>query len=181
MLRPSQLMWARRLRTLGVIPLVALAILASGCDKLTGGGWIQSESLVLGQKASFSFVAHCRTATVDGMPAAEFYDGEFEFSDQSFDPLVKIHGDVEPWVFGTELGVTCSQFKKTDLNLFMASGFQGTYRIQVAPGGQGDFVVSVADAGEPASITGDTICVSLAGAVNYDNCGIVEGGNIQVQ
>jgi hypothetical protein len=174
-------MWARRLRTVGVIPLVALAMLASGCDKLTGGGWIQSESLVLGQKASFSFVAHCRNATVDGMPAAEFYDGEFEFSDQSFDPLVKIHGDVEPWVFGTEPGVTCSQFKKTDLNLFPASGFQGTYRIQVAPGGQGDFVVSVADAGEPASITGDTICVSLAGAVTYDNCGIVEGGNIQVQ
>jgi hypothetical protein len=181
MLRPSQLTWVRRRRLFGLIPLViGLAMVASGCDKLTGGGWIQSASLVLGQKASFSFVAHCSNTTVDGVPAAEFYDGEFEFSDQSFNPLVKIHGDVQPWVFGTELGVTCSEFKKTDLNLFTAMGFQGVYRTQTTPSGQGNFVVEISDGGEPASIDGDTITVSLDGAVDYFNVGVVQGGDIQI-
>jgi hypothetical protein len=41
--------------------------------------------------------------------------------------------------------------------------------------------VGVADGGEPATINGDTICVSLDGpGIAYSNCGIVQGGNIQV-
>jgi hypothetical protein len=184
MLRPSVLTrGSRARRLLAVVPVViAVAFVASGCDKLTGGGWIQSASLVLGQKASFTFVAHCATTNVDGVPSAQFYDGQFEYSDQSFNPLLRIHGDVQPWVFGVEPGVTCSQFNKTDLETIMASGFQGVYRTQSKTGttGQGNFVVSVADGGEPATITGDEICVSLDGAFDYLDCGIVQGGNIQV-
>jgi hypothetical protein len=182
MLRPWRLVKDRpRVRLLGVIPVViAFAFVASGCDTLTGGGWIQSLSLTLGQRASFSFTARCQTTRVDGIQMAEFYDGQFEFSDQAFDPLVRVHGDVEPAVFDSEPG-TCSEFKKAELNTLMASGFQGTYRTKSQPSSQGEFVVGVADGGEPATISGDFICVSLFGpGIDYTNCGIVQGGNLQV-
>ena len=186
MLRPSLLTRGpKQRRTLAVIPLaLALALVASGCDKLTGGGWIQSATLVVGQKASFSFIAHCKTSTTAGVPTANFYDGEFEFSDQSFNPLLRIHGDINPApVFGELPGVSCAEFKKTDLDPIMASGFEGVYRTQpsVTPAMQGSFVVTVFDGGEPATIAGDTICISLDGAFTYANCGVVQGGNIQVE
>jgi hypothetical protein len=182
MLRPWRLVKDRpRVRLLGVLPFViAFALVASGCDTLTGGGWIQSASLTLGQRASFSFTARCQTTSVNGVQMAEFYDGQFEFSDQAFDPLVQVHGDVDPWLFASEPG-TCSGFKKTELNVLMTSAFQGTYRTKSQPSTQGEFIVGVADGGEPATITGDTICVSLDGpGIAYDNCGIVQGGNLQV-
>jgi hypothetical protein len=184
MLRPSVLTHRSRSRRLfAVVPLVvAVAFVASGCDRLTGGGWIDSAMPLSGGKASFSFTAHCSNTTIDGIPAAEFYDGQFEFTDTAFDPGLRIHGDIQPFG-GVEPGTTCSQFKKADLDLLGASGFQGVYRTQSKSGPvrQGNFVVTVADGGEPSTITGDDICISLDGAFIYPtHCGIVQGGNIQV-
>lgn len=183
MLRPSLLRRGRKRGLLGIIPLlIGLAFVASGCDKLTGGGWIPS--VVPGQKAYFSFVAHCQNTTIDGVPAAEFYDGQFEYSDQAFNPLLRIHGDVQPLsgLFGTVPGMTCAQFKKTDIEQVFTDGFLGTYRTQgtTGPISEGDFAVGVTDGGQPNSIDGDTLCVQLVGAFEYLHCGEVQGGNIQI-
>src|SRR5438445_6687187 len=175
---------SRRRRRLLIIPVVIAAVfVVSGCDKLTGGGWIQSMDLVLGDKATFAFSARCRTTWLDGVPTASFYDGQFEFDDHAANPLVRVHGNVNPFEFGGVAGQTCKQFTKTELSFLLESGFGGTYRTQpqVVPSLQGDFVVGVTDGGNPSSLDGDFICVLLAGGVVYDNCGDVQGGNITIQ
>jgi hypothetical protein len=170
---------------LGIIALViASAFVVSGCDRLTGGGWIESAALLADGKANFGFSAKCRNTTVDGVPVAELYDGQFQFDDRAFNPRVRIHGDIEPIpVFGTVVGQTCRQVA-SDLHLVpqMLSGFQGTYRTQpeVVPAATGEFVVTVFDGGEGGILDDDEICVDLAGGITYMNCGAVQGGNIQV-
>jgi len=168
---------------LGIILLVvAFSFVVAGCDRLTGGGWIQSLNVVSGGRANFGFNAKCRNTTVDGLPVAELYDGQFQLDDRGFNPRVWVHGDVEPNVFGTVPGETCSQVA-SETELLQLSGFQGTYRTKpgVFPSGQGEFVVAVFDGGEGQSIDDDVICFDLAGAVIYSNCGPVQGGNIQVE
>jgi hypothetical protein len=172
-------------------PLLALIVVAfasafvvTGCDRLTGGGWIQSAAVLSGGKASFGFSAKCRNTTVAGVPTAELYDGQFQFDDRGFNPAVRIHGDIEPNVFGTVPEQTCRQVA-SDLHLVrqQLSGFQGTYRTQsaVVPSMNGDFVVTVFDGGEGGvALDDDEICVELAGGLTYFNCGFVQGGNIQV-
>jgi len=139
--------------------------------------------LVLGDKATFAFSARCRTTWLDGVPTASFYDGQFEFDDHAANPLVRVHGNVNPFEFGGVAGQTCKQFTKTELSFLLESGFGGTYRTQpqVVPSLQGEFVVGVTDGGNPSSLDGDFICVLLAGGVVYDNCGDVQGGNITIQ
>jgi hypothetical protein len=174
---------SRRLGLLGIIPLVIASLFVlTGCEKLTGGGWIQSQSLVLGTKATFGFTAKCKNTTIDGLPAAVFYQGQFESDDHAVNPLIRVHGDVEPDAFGTVPGETCKDLA-TELDPIMESGFRGTYRTQtqVVPSSQGEFAVFVADGGEPGTISGDFICVSLVGpGIDYLNCNVVQGGNIQV-
>jgi hypothetical protein len=168
-------------RTLGVIAvLIALAFLLTGCDRVTGGGWIPSLSPT-GGRATFSFTAKCRNRTIDGIPTAVFYEGQFEFDDHGFNPLVRVHGDVEPVEFFNVPEQSCRDLSR-ELDLVTLTGFQGTYRTQpqVLPGSQGEFAVAVFDGGE-SGINGDEICVSLAGGIEYLNCGVVQGGNIQVQ
>jgi predicted small secreted protein len=170
---------------LGLIVLViASSFVVTGCDRLTGGGWIQSAAVLSGGKATFGFSAKCRDTTVDGVPIAELYDGQFQFDDRSFNPRVRVHGDVEPNVFGTAPGQTCRQVAN-DLHVVrqQLSGFQGTYRTQpaVVPSSEGEFAVSVFDAGEGGNLLDDDqLCVDLTGGVTYFNCGPVQGGNIQV-
>jgi hypothetical protein len=174
-----------RLRLLAVIPVVvAFAFVVTGCDKLTGGGWIPSlaPSLALGQKATFGFNARCKNTTVDGAPFAVLYEGQFEFDDHAANPLVRVHGDVEPMT----LAGRCEDFPGvpddfSDL-LALLPAFSGTYRTQpsVVPSLQGNFVVKVFDGGEPGKFN-DFICVTLSGGLNYTNCDFVQGGNIQVQ
>jgi hypothetical protein len=168
-------------RTLGVIALlIAFAFLLTGCDRVTGGGWIPSLSPT-GGRATFSFTAKCRNRTIEGIPTAVFYEGQFEFDDHGFNPLVRVHGDVEPAEFFNVPGQSCRDLSR-ELDLVDLTGFQGTYRTQpeVFPSGQGEFAVAVFDGGE-SGINGDEICVSLAGGIEYLNCGVVQGGNIQVQ
>jgi hypothetical protein len=168
-------------RLLGTMPVViVLAFVLTGCDTLRGGGWIQSASLSLGEKATFGFTARCKTRHENGLPTAVFYEGQFEYDDHGANPLVRIHGNVEPNEFFSLPGQTC-QDAATEPDLPMST-FAGTYRTQprVRPSVQGDFQVFVADGGEPGSINGDEICVSLSGGIIYMNCGIVQGGNVQV-
>jgi hypothetical protein len=185
-MRPLRL--AQRPRRLCVARPVALGIVVTvmltGCASLKGGGWIPS--LSLGQKATFGFSAKCQDTTIEGVPVARLYEGQFEFDDHSFSPLVRVHGDVEPDVFGTVPEETCSQVSK-ETALMNLSGFRGTYQTQpdVVPSLQGEFAVAVFDGGEPATINGDMICVDLVGpglpVAGYTNCGVVQGGNIQIR
>jgi hypothetical protein len=115
------------------------------------------------------------------------YEGQFEFDDHAFSPLVRVHGDVEPDFFGTVVGETCSQVSK-ETALINLSGFRGTYKTQpdVFPSLQGEFAVTVIDGGEPGTINGDFISVDLVGpgllpVGEYFNFGVVQGGNIQVR
>lgn len=171
-----------RRRSSVVVPfltLIAFAVLASGCTKMTGGGWIQSSSLEDGERATFGFTARCRTVTALGAPAALLHDGQFEFHDQGVG--VDVHGDVVPNEFRTVPGMTCKQLAANDPNLLHIGGFEGTYRTQsgVDSPPAGEFAVVVADGAE--TDTADEICVSLAGLIIYDHCGVVEGGNIKVE
>jgi hypothetical protein len=167
---------------LGIVLLaIASSLVLTGCDRLTGGGWINSLNVVSGGRATFAFSARCRDTTVGGVPVAELYDGQFQFDDRGFNPVVWVHGDVDPNVFGTVPGETCRQVA-SETELVPLSGFQGTFRTKpgVFPVGQGEFSVAVFDGGEGQSIDDDVICVDLAGGVTYTNCGPVRGGNIQV-
>jgi hypothetical protein len=185
-MRPLRLARMRRqLRVAGPVALgIVATVMLTGCASLTGGGWIPS--LALGQKATFAFSAKCQDTTVDGLPVAQLYEGQFQFDDHFFSPLVRVHGDVEPDPFGTMPGETCSQVSK-ETALVNLSGFRGTYQTQpdIPPSLQGEFAVAVFDGGEPATINGDTICVDLVGpglpVAEYLNCGVVQGGNIQVR
>jgi hypothetical protein len=162
---------------------VASSLIATGCDRLTGGGWIESAAVLSDGKATFSFTAKCRNTTVDGVPVAEMYDGQFQFDDRAFDPALKIHGDVEPTVFGQVVGQTCRE-AASELHVVrqQLSGFEGTYRTQppVVPSRDGAFAVVVFDGGEGQALDGDEICVQLVGGFTYTNCGLVQQGEIQV-
>jgi hypothetical protein len=173
---------SRRVRLVGVVlSLFGFAFVVTGCDKLTGGGWIQSRTGIPGQKATFGFNAKCKNTTMDGMPVAVFYEGQFEYDDHAFSPLVRVHGDVEPFEFASAVGQTCQEVAAEPGLPF--SEFGGTYRTQpqVTPTLSGEFAVFAADGGEPGSINGDELTVTLSGGIVYFNTGIVQGGNIQVQ
>lgn len=171
---------------LGIVLLVIVSsFVVSGCDRLTGGGWIPS--VEPGERATFGFTARCRNSTgVNGEPVALLYQGQFQYDDHAFNPAVRIHGTVVPDVFGTFPTRTCSDLAADpDFVTSSVGRFQGTFRTQpeIVPGVQGEFVVNVADGGEGGPLNGDEICVSLAGPIVYPPlwCGIVQGGNIQVQ
>ena len=175
-------------RRLGAVPVVlGAAFLLTGCGKVTGGGWIQSASHVPGEKASFGFSARCKNTTVDGVPNAVFYDGQFEYDDHAANGRVRVHGDVTPFEFGKAVGQTCQQVAKEPSP--PVTQFGGRYRTQngVVPYSEGDFSVGVADGGNGNNmIDGDEIQVELVGdnpisGFVYFNTGIVQGGNIQIQ
>jgi hypothetical protein len=171
-----------RLRLLAVLPLViASTLVLTGCEKLTGGGWIPS--LMPGEKATFGFSAKCRDGTTAlGLPVALLYEGQFEFDDHSANPqVVRVHGNVEPLDFANVVGQTC-QDVANEPDVLMTGVFGGTYRTQpkVGPSNTGEFLVEVIDGGEGGTINGDFFCVDLVGGVTYTNCGDVQGGNIQV-
>lgn len=150
--------------------VLLLAGLASGCTKVTGGGWIVSASGPL-EKASFGFNAKCR----DRPGGAVLYEGQLEFKDPGAG--VRIHGNVEPDEFVELAGVTCKE--AGEVLVFPFATFRGSYRTQ-PPGGQGDFVVNVVDNGEPGALNGDTFEITLSGSLTYYNSGPIQGGNIQV-
>src|SRR5687767_280582 len=101
-----------KLRLLGVIAiLIAFAFLLTGCDRVTGGGWIPSLSPT-GGRATFGFTAKCRNATINGIPTAVFYEGRFQFDDHGFNPMVRVHGDVEPAEFFSVPGQSCRELSR---------------------------------------------------------------------
>jgi hypothetical protein len=158
-----------------VATAILLAGLASGCDKVTGGGWIASFPNPL-EKATFGFTAKCKNRTVNSTPTAVFYDGQLEYQDHGAD--IHIHGDVEPNEMLQVSDATCSEFR--DFPIPALTMFEGRYRSQ-PDGGQGDFVVTVADNGEPGSLNGDMFMIVLTGTEEHTNSGPIQGGNIQVR
>ena len=165
-------------RAIGIALVVLASLLvATGCDKATGGGWIPS--IVPGEKATFGFSARCKNRTVNGTSFALLYDGQFEYEDHAAPPDgVRIHGDVEP--FEVE-GATCEELDEPDT--LPVAFLHGTYRAQPDDGTSpdGEFLVVVTDGGEPGTINGDHLHVELIGLFTYTNDGEVQGGNIQVQ
>jgi hypothetical protein len=159
-----------------VATAILLAGLASGCDKVTGGGWIVSFGNPL-EKATFGFSAKCRNRTVNSTPVAVLYEGQLEYQHKGAD--IRIHGDVEPNQFVQFEGMTCQQIKDQPPSIAGVGMFNGIYRAQTG-GGQGDFGVQVFDSGEPG-VNGDTFCIMLTGAIEHANCGSVQGGNIQFE
>jgi hypothetical protein len=181
-----------RLRLFGLIPLVlALAFMATGCTKMTGGGWIPSLSPASGEKATFGFTAKCKTTTVLGVPTAVLHEGQFQFHDHGLN--VDVHGTVQPVDFFSVPGMTCKQLAASDPNLLGLGQFAGTYRTQpgMTPSHEGEFVIGVSDAGKPPGIdpvTGelgaDGVCIDLAGVsevFSYANCGELQGGEIKIE
>jgi hypothetical protein len=162
-------------RGVAVAAALLLAVLAAGCHKVTGGGWVMSSANPL-EKATFGFTAKCRDTTVDSTPVAVAYDGQLEYHDPSVG--IRIHGDVEPQEFIEAFGLTCKEVGEL-LVLQPSTTFEGTYRSQ--PGGeQGHFVVVVTDNGQPGR-NGDMFCITLTGEIAHENCKPVQGGNIQIQ
>jgi hypothetical protein len=155
---------------------VLLAGLGSGCDKVTGGGWIASSADPLEEKATFGFSARCKDTKVDSAPLAVLYDGQLEYHDPAAD--IRIHGDVEPIPVAE---ATCKELSDSldDLGQVSAT-FSGTYRTQ-PDGLEGDFTVQVTDNGEPSTLNGDMFCITLTPPAAHSNCGPVQAGNIQVQ
>jgi hypothetical protein len=163
-----------------VAAVLLLAGFATGCDKVTGGGWITSSANPL-EKATFGFTARCKTTRVDSTPTAVLYDGQLEYHDQGSE--TRIHGDVEPHEFAQLPNATCKEVEEMLDVLFPVATFEGTYRTH-ADGRRGDFEVEVTDRGEPAALNGDMFCIELfdlSDNVAHANCGLVQGGNIQIQ
>lgn len=174
-----------RLRLLGLVPLVlAFAFVATGCTKMTGGGWIPSLSLASGEKATFGFTAKCKTTTVLGVTTAVLHEGQFQFHDHGLD--VDVHGTVQPVEFHS---MTCKELAASDPNVLGRGGFEGTYRTQpgMTPSHEGEFLVIVQDSGiDPISgeFVADNICVDLSGVTEtfaYLNCNELQGGEIKVE
>jgi hypothetical protein len=191
--------WLRPIRSsgraIGLIPtLLIVALVASGCTKITGGGWIQSYSDE-NEKATFGFTAMCKntTTTVAGIevPTAVLHGGQFEFDDHGVG--ISVHGTVERFPMQEFPSMTCKDLR-ADPNLLGTAIFSGTYRTQpgMTPAHTGEFVVQVSDGGKPprvdlgsGTVVADSICIELAGVSEplfaYQNCGDLQGGSIKVE
>ena len=170
-----------------VIVAALAALVLAACDQVTGGGYIPPDDQFQG-KASFGFSAKCRNIEIEGptgpMPAAAFYEGQFEWYDHAME--VRLHGDVDPIdplgddddTFAIQPGTTCQQAHEDSGVAF----FAGEYRPQPR-GVPGRFDVQVNDGGKPNSIDGDHICLELTGGQygGYRRCGFVQGGNVQIK
>ena len=147
------------------------ALLAAGCYKATGGGWIPSATTV-GGKANFGFSVKCADGTLpDGTPVARLYEGQLEWNDGP----VSFHGDVD----GIDIPDTnCMAVRQA--NIGNSLQFFGTYRPKPS-GESGDFQVTVIDNGTPTA-NGDFIQIVLFSGqhAGYFNEGVLRGGNIQV-
>jgi hypothetical protein len=168
-------------RGVTVAAVLLLAGFAAGCDKVTGGGWITSSANPL-EKATFGFTARCKNTSVDSTPVAVFYDGQLDYHDRGAG--IRIHGDVEPDEFVQVSDATCKELEDfLDVIVPAVAVFEGTYRTH-PDGRRGDFEVEVTDNGEPAALNGDMFCIELfdlSDNVTHANCGLVQGGNIQIQ
>jgi hypothetical protein len=154
--------------------LGAMTLVASGCHRMTGGGWI--ESAVPGSKAQFGFQVRCiETENEDGTTTAAFSAGQIQYVDAAAG--VRLHGTAEPHASVTGPDVTCEEESSTFEGAFE---ILGTYRPQ-PKGAPGDFLVEITDGGEPGR-GDDTFSIELTGGTydGYTNSGTLGGGNIQV-
>jgi hypothetical protein len=159
--------------------LALFALLASGCYKATGGGWLPSSPIVGADKAHFGFSVMCKTKQQNGTTVAILYGGQLEWHDG----WVQFHARVEPFEFATLQGRSCRDLRETSVGILQ---FSGTYEPQ--PGGlSGNFVAVVVDSDRLSEeftefFNADSIQIELLGGqhAGYFNAGPVQQGSIQV-
>jgi hypothetical protein len=169
--------------------VLALALVAAGCDQFNAGGWLTSST---GEgKAHFAAHGNCTQEKDgifgEGIPEAQLYGkGSLQYSDAAAG--VRLHGtvdeedvivrfiDSEP-----QNGNICNHFHEDLLEGVTSATIIGEYRPQ-PKGLPGLFTLDVTDNGE-GGIEGDTFAISLVGGQynGYTNSGLIEGGNIQVK
>ena len=185
--------------------LIGITVALSGCNKVTGGGWIAG---VNGGKANFGFQAQCQEETVDfgfgEMLMPGFYEGQFQYRDNS--AYVGFHGDINIAV-GALFDGTCADL----VDFFRENGDPANFsefsgECVSHPGGvQGTFKVVVVDNGKAGPDASDEITVTTPNSVElpifdegeflgyevvtlgvpctdngqpYSNSGMLGGGNI---
>jgi hypothetical protein len=168
-----------RIRRASVVAVAtALALVAGGCHKVTGGGWITSSTGT--GKATFGFSASC---VVD--PSAPdlftFYRGQFQYNDHGAG--VRFDAEITPDASVGDGARTCEEAADLLVASFGATGtaiLSGEYRPR-PKGAPGAVSVVLTDAGHPG-IGEDMICVTLSDGAHsgYEHCGAVQGGNINV-
>ena len=143
-----------------VVCLVAVALFAIGCFRVTGGGWLTSA--IPPGKATFAFHGSCD-------PETGVASGKLEYHDHAAD--VHLHGVV------SNLDVPgCIPI---DVPFAIYAGTYTPQPKKLGPGGT--FFIAVQDLGEPGPSSGDAISIALEGGVydGYEHFGTIEGGNIQ--
>jgi hypothetical protein len=169
--------------------LLLLALMATGCDQVTGGGYIHSANLTSNEKANFGFSAICKKDEPfigGGTGSAKFYEGQLQWDDHGAN--VKFHGDVNERLGVQTAGVPASKQCEAADAFFgentTDATFGGTYTPEhsTGPADEGTFTVNVTNTGK-GGINGDTIEITLDdGRYNgYTNAGVVEGGQIDIK
>jgi hypothetical protein len=168
-----------RLQRAGVVGVaIALAVVASGCHEVTGGGWITSSTGT--GKATFGFNARCVVdRSAPGVFA--FYRGQFQYNDDAAG--VRFHAEITPDAVVGEGARSCEEAADLLATSFGGTGtaiLSGEYRPQ-PKGAPGAVSVLLTDARRPG-VGGDVICVTLSDGAHggYEHCGAVQGGNINV-
>ena len=167
-----------KLRRIGYVAgvSVALVLLAAGCERATGGGFIRSDT---GEgKATFGFNARCETTTLEDGREAAVTDGQLQYHDHAAN--VKFHAELEAFaIISPSPPDRCEAFDPGATT----DQFFGGYRAEGGPEeAEGLVILTVRDNGEPG-INGDEVRVDLIGGrySGYSNSGTIEGGNIQVR
>jgi len=187
--------WLRNLLAVGMV----IAMFAfSGCANISGGGWMDSAMMNLGNpqpseplqegeimpKATFGFQFTC---TPTGDYTAE-YQGHITYHDHG-STFVAGNGKVKKLAFQANTPLATSdwsdlQIQPCDAQLFFDYGYyQGTYTaIPPNAGDPGTFEFFAWDGGETGPDKFDWFEIELEGGVldGYENSGIPGGGNIHL-
>ena len=164
-----------------VAVVCALTLIAVGCHKVVGGGWIDGLN---GGKAHFGFQAMCEEGTdADGWPYAAFFVGQFQFQDKSAG--VRFHGDIQH--YNTVVGFPGDELDCEEIGAVVMAQL-GHYaeiwgECRTQPGGvPGEFLVTLEDLeGEVGWDRNDTITIETNCTPDgewYANGGTLKGGNI---
>jgi len=141
--------------------LIGITVALSGCNKVTGGGWIAG---VNGGKANFGFQAQCQEGTVDfgfgEMLTQDFYEGQFQYRDNS--AYVGFHGDINIAASAIGFDGTCADL----VDFFHENGDPANWSdfsgecVSHSGGVQGTFRVMVVDNGKAGPDSADEITVT---------------------
>lgn len=154
-----------------LILVAVLALVLASCTA-HGGGWIASAA---GEgKATFGFGINCTQIDAHNI----LFTGQVQYNDMPAG--VKFHGEIYQPYTVTSAEISCDEEFVTPNPIF-----NGTYVME--PSGQtGGFNWMVNDHGEPGPSEGDVLIVRVwdgpayVGLPDYENSGVIGGGNIQI-